>query len=78
MIAKTLLSTACAFALTACAHPKAPPPAIAYDAAAFVPAKVAPEPARAVEIVEIPKPLPLPGQLLPPPTVRSDAASPRG
>jgi type IV secretory pathway VirB9-like protein len=53
------------------------PPAIAYDAAAFVPAKVAPEPPKPVVIVEVPKPLPLPGQLLPPPTVRAGAVSPR-
>lgn len=78
MTAKTMLALACACALSACAHPKTPPPAIAYDAAAFVPAKVAPEPPRPVEIVEIPKPLPLPGQLLPPPTVRAEPVSPRG
>jgi len=77
MTAKTMLALACACALSACVHPKSPPPAIVYDAAAFLPAKVAPEPPKPVEIVEVPKPLPLPGQLLPPPTVRSEAVSPR-
>jgi type IV secretion system protein VirB9 len=50
--------------LAACAA-KEPPPAIAYDSAAFHPAVIAPEPPRPVEVVEIPTPLPLPGQLQP-------------
>jgi len=50
--------------LAACAA-KEPPPAIAYDSAAFRPATIAPEPPRPVEVIEIPTPLPLPGQLQP-------------
>lgn len=48
-------------ALTACAH-NYTPPAIAYDAPAVAAVK-APEPPRAVQIVTVPQPLPLPGQL---------------
>jgi type IV secretion system protein VirB9 len=71
-------------ALAACAR-KAPPPAIAYDSDSFQPAVVEREPSKPVEIVAIPTPLPLPGQLQPPPsrikadkrppTVRVDAAN---
>lgn len=50
--------------LAACAA-KEPPPAIAYDGAAFHPATIAPEQSRPVEVVEVPTPLPLPGQLQP-------------
>ncbi|KQY91830.1 conjugal transfer protein TrbG [Caulobacter sp. Root1455] len=77
MIAKILIPLVCSTALGACAHDKAPPPAIQYDPASFVAAKVEAEPLRPVQIVEIPKPLPLPGQLLPPPSVRGDAGTPR-
>ena len=51
--------------LAACAT-KAPPP-VTYGADDFQPAAVEREPLRPVEIVEVPKPLPLPGQLLPEP-----------
>jgi type IV secretion system protein VirB9 len=54
-------------ALAACAG-KVPPPAIAYDTAEFKPAIAASEPPKPVEVVEVAMPLPLPGQLLPPPT----------
>jgi type IV secretion system protein VirB9 len=54
-------------ALAACAG-KVPPPAIAYDTAEFKPAIAASEPSKPVEVVEIATPLPLPGQLLPPPS----------
>jgi type IV secretion system protein VirB9 len=64
-----------AAALAACAG-KAPPPAIAYDAADFRPAAIASEPPKPVEIVLTPQPLPLPGQLLPPPSVRPDTRPP--
>ena len=67
----------CATALAACASGKTPPPVITYDAADFTPAQIAVEPPKAVEIVEIPKPLPLPGQLLPPPTTRPEIGPPR-
>ncbi|MFA7586936.1 MAG: P-type conjugative transfer protein TrbG, partial [Novosphingobium sp.] len=62
-------------ALAACAG-KTPPPAIALDTADFQPASLESEPPRPVEIVETPVPLPLPGQLLPRPSVRKDAALP--
>lgn len=71
-------------ALAACAG-KVPPPAIAYDSTEFKPAIAASEPPRPVEVVEVATPLPLPGQLLPPPsqpkvdkrppTVRVEAAN---
>ena len=53
---------AVATALAACAKGK--PPEIAYDAPA-VAATLVPEPPRPVKVVEVPKPLPLPGQLKP-------------
>lgn len=62
-------------ALAACAG-KTPPPAIALDAAQFQPATLEAEPPRPVEIVEVPRPLPLPGQLLPPPAARKDSGLP--
>jgi type IV secretion system protein VirB9 len=64
-----------AAALAACAG-KTPPPAITYDAADFRPAAIAPEPPRPVEIVLAPQPLPLPGQMLPPPSVQPDTGPP--
>jgi P-type conjugative transfer protein TrbG len=68
MSASTLMLAACAGNI--------PPPAIAYDASDFRPAAIAVEPPRPVEIVERPVPLPLPGQLLPPPSVKPDAGPP--
>lgn len=56
-------------ALTACAS-KAPP-AISYDEADFRPAVVE-APLRPVEIVRVPEPLPLPGQLKPLPVESAD------
>ena len=50
-------------ALAACAH-KYTPPTISYDAPP-TPAVLAPEPPRPVQIVTVPQPLPLPGQLMP-------------
>ncbi|MFB8786941.1 hypothetical protein, partial [Pasteurella multocida] len=49
-------------ALAGCAHPFIPPD-INYDSAA--PAKLAVDPPVPIKIVELPKPLPLPGQLKP-------------
>ena len=79
-----LVLSASALALTACAG-RVPPPAIRYDSADMNPAVLTPEPPRPVEVVEVPKPLPLPGQLQPPPaspkpdhrppTARVDAAN---
>ena len=60
---------------TACAG-KPPPPAVALDAAQFQPAMREAEPPRPVEIVQTPVPLPLPGQLLPRPTVSRDMGLP--
>jgi len=54
-------------ALAACAS-KAPPPAIHYDGADFKPAVIAAEPPKPVEVVEMGMPVPLPGQLQPPPS----------
>ena len=55
-----------AAALAGCATTSAKPPAIAYDDPPHVIAATpAPEPPRAVEVVTIPEPLPLPGQLKP-------------
>ncbi|PZU47973.1 MAG: P-type conjugative transfer protein TrbG [Sphingomonas sp.] len=65
------LAAASALALGACAG-KTPPPAITYDAADFQPATVEAELPGPVEIVETAVPLPLPGQLQPPPSVRSE------
>lgn len=53
------------FLLTACAN-KVPPPAIQYDGADFKPTVVAVEPPKPVEVVEVPVPILLPGQLQPP------------
>lgn len=55
-----------ASALAGCATTSAKPPAITYDEPpAEIAATPAPEPPRAVEVVKIPEPLPLPGQLKP-------------
>jgi type IV secretion system protein VirB9 len=63
--------------LAACASKMPQPPAIAYDSGTFQQAKVESEPPKATEIVTIPTPLPLPGQLLPPPSeVRASAQPP--
>ena len=61
------------FALAGCSTLK--PPRITYDdPAAMQPAVLAPEPPRPVEIVALPQPLPLPGQLKPLPRGRSAPA----
>lgn len=55
-----------ASALAGCATTSAKPPAIAYDDPPVeIAATPAPKPPRAVEVVTIPEPLPLPGQLKP-------------
>jgi type IV secretion system protein VirB9 len=55
-----------ASALAGCATTSAKPPAIAYDnPPAEIAATPAPEPPNPVEVVTIPEPLPLPGQLKP-------------
>ena len=57
-------------ALAACAG-KVPPPNINYDSGDFKPAVIAPDPPKPVRIVTLPEPLPLPGQLMPPPSART-------
>ncbi|MGC1301222.1 MAG: P-type conjugative transfer protein TrbG [Caulobacteraceae bacterium] len=64
-----------AIALTACASQAAPPPAVPYDAAAFKPAAIQADPPKPMQVVTVPAPLPLPGQLQPPPSVKR---APRG
>jgi P-type conjugative transfer protein TrbG len=59
--------------LAACSG-KTPPPSIAYDD--FKPAVAEPEPAKPVEVVTVPEPLPLPGQLKPPPSSKPDPRPP--
>ncbi len=61
-----LLLSASSLVLAACAT-KVPPPAIHYDDSGFKPATVTVDPPKPVEVVEIPIPLLLPGQLQPPP-----------
>lgn len=75
MISRLSLSLPVMVLLSACAG-KTPPPTIALDSAQFRPAVLEAEPARPIEIVETPVPLPLPGQLLPPPSVRAEAGPP--
>jgi len=62
-------------ALGACAG-ATPPPAIALDAARFQPATREAELPRPVEIVTVPQPLPLPGQMLPPPSATKETGVP--
>lgn len=69
-IASMFLLAVSTMALAACAA-KTPPPAIAYDLASFQPAVVQPDPPKPVKIVKVPQPLPLPGQLKPPPSSSS-------
>ena len=71
-IRSILIASVSALALAACAG-RTPPPSIAYDSAAFQAAVIETEPPRPVEVVTIAEPLPLPGQLLPPPSTRRRA-----
>ncbi len=71
-IRATLILSVSAVALAACAG-KTPPPAINYDDGDFRQAAVIPEPPQPVRIVTVAKPLPLPGQLMPRPSVRRGA-----
>jgi type IV secretion system protein VirB9 len=66
LIRNSVLVSVSALALAACAS-KEKPPAIKYDDAALKPAALTPEPPKPVEIIQVPTPLPLPGQLQPPP-----------
>jgi len=84
-IRQSFLVTLSTLALAACTSTA--PPQIAYDSDDFSSAALEEEPALPVEIVTVPEPLPLPGQLKPlpgdmkavrdtrPPTVRVEAAN---
>lgn len=65
-----LIISVSALSLTAC-NDNVPPPAVTYDSGDFKPAAVQAEPPKPVEIVTVPQPLPLPGQLQPPPSVHN-------
>ena len=67
---RKLVSIVLGLVLTACAS-GTPPPAISYDETDFQPAVVE-APLRPVEIVRVPEPLPLPGQLKPLPVESPD------
>ena len=64
IVLRVVLACASPLALAACAH-VTPPPEISLDEPAAA-AVVAPELPKPVEIVQVPTPLPLPGQLKPP------------
>jgi P-type conjugative transfer protein TrbG len=66
-IRSILTLSAPALLLAACAG-NAPPPNIAYDDSSFKPAVIQPDLPKPVQIVTVPEPLPLPGQLMPPPS----------
>jgi P-type conjugative transfer protein TrbG len=63
----TLALTVSLLALTACSGNEKPP-TIGYDNDDFKAAAVQPDAPKPVQIVEVPNPVPLSGQLLPPPT----------
>ena len=65
-----VLVLAGSFALVGCATPQKPPQITLDEPVA---ATLLPEPDRTIEVVEVPKPLPLPGQLMPLPTEEADA-----
>lgn len=62
-----LMLSASAAVVSACASKPVPPPQISYDAADFKPAAIEKAPEKPVKVVEVPKLLPLPGQLMPAP-----------
>ncbi|MER9353756.1 P-type conjugative transfer protein TrbG [Mesorhizobium sp. M0514] len=69
--------SASAAVLSACASKPVPPPQISYDHDDFKPAAIEKAPDKPVKVVEVPKPLPLPGQLMPAPgKPASDKRSP--
>lgn len=65
-----VLVLAGSFALVGCATPQKPPQITLDEPVA---ATLLPEPDRPIEVVEVPRPLPLPGQLMPLPTEEADA-----
>ncbi|RMF82241.1 MAG: P-type conjugative transfer protein TrbG, partial [Planctomycetota bacterium] len=70
-----LLSIVIAVLVLAGCASKTPPPKIQYDSVDFHAAVVEAEVPKPVEIIEVPRPLPLPGQLKPRPTSRPSPAS---
>mgnify|MGYP003109011953 CR=1 FL=1 len=64
-----VLVLAVSFALVGCATPQKPPQITLDEPVA---ATLLPEPDRPIEVVEVPKPLPLPGQLMPLPAEEKD------
>ncbi|MER9425781.1 P-type conjugative transfer protein TrbG [Mesorhizobium sp. M0317] len=69
--------SASAAVLSACASKPVPPPQISYDHEDFKPAAIEKAPEKPVKVVEVPKRLPLPGQLMPAPgKPASDKRSP--
>jgi len=64
---RSIVALGAVLLLAACAG-KAPPPAIAYDSGSLTPAVPVSAPPKPVQIVKVPEPLPLPGQLQPLPT----------
>ena len=76
-VARSLTAATSMLALAACAH-LTPPPEISLDEPAAAAAPIA-EPPKPVEIVQVPSPLPLPGQLKPAPgrPTPPEAADPR-
>ncbi len=76
---RLLIAAAAGSMLAACAHAERPP-VISYDGVAFRPALrqidvVAPDAPKSIEVVNLPKILPLPGQLKPLPRVAKVSAS---
>ncbi|MER8751218.1 P-type conjugative transfer protein TrbG [Mesorhizobium sp. M1050] len=72
-----LILSGSAAVLSACASKPVPPPQISYDHEDFKPAAIEKAPEKLVKVVEVPKPLPLPGQLMPAPgKPASDKRSP--
>lgn len=74
MTQSMLLLASSALVLCACADN--PPPQIAYDSGDFQSTRIEADPPKPVEIVQIPEPLPLPGQLKPLPAKEKPDASP--
>lgn len=69
-----ILMLVASVALAGCVHHPEKPPQITFDPIDFQPAKLDAEVPPPVAVIEVPKPLPLPGQLLPAPTQRNSAS----
>lgn len=73
-LTRLLIASASVLALAACTKPT-PAPAISYDEDDLKPAALEMPPERPVEIVTVPEPLPLPGQLKPIPSATASATT---